>query len=52
MDMLISEPVNIETCKRALRKEHERQRIAADLYLSLSQLRTLLFPISGPVWRQ
>lgn len=48
----MSEPVNVENCKRVLREGYQRQRIAAALYLSLLAPGTPLFPTSAPAWRQ
>jgi uncharacterized protein (TIGR02270 family) len=48
----MGEPVTQQHCKKVLREDFQRQRIAAAEYLCLLQPGTPLFPTSAPAWRQ
>jgi uncharacterized protein (TIGR02270 family) len=45
-------PPSVDHCQHVLREGHQRQRIAASLFLSLLRPGTPLFPTAAPTWRQ
>ena len=48
----MGEPLSVPHCRKVLREDYQRQRIAAAEYLCLLQPGTRLFNTSAPTWRQ